>query len=95
MTKFTATSLPTAIQNLFELNHYAVEGPIKIHGAEIDLVARPMSDPFGEPIYIEATIEYVDNEKYGKDVGKLAMIAELEPAARKLIVSSNRDAYIH
>lgn len=88
MTEFSATTLPNAIQKLFEMNHYDVEGPIQIHGAEVDLVARPIADPFGATVYIEATIEYVDNQKYGKDVGKLAMIAELEPGSRKLIVSS-------
>ena len=88
MPLFTATTLPAAIRKLFESNHYSVEGPVQIHGAEIDLVARPKTDPFGAPIYIEATIEYVNNDKYGKDVGKLAMIGELDPSARKLIVSS-------
>ena len=88
MTEFTESTLPRAIQTLFELNHYLVEGPIQVHGAEVDLVARPKADPFGAPIYIEATIEYVNNSKYGRDIGKLAMIAELEPGARKLIVSS-------
>ena len=88
MMDFTPSMLPNAIRKLFELNHYSVEGPIQIHGAEIDLVAHPKADPFGAPIYIEATVEYVDNSKYGLDVGKLAMVAELEPRARKLIVSS-------
>ena len=87
MTTFTACTLPTAIRKLFEANHYSVKGPIQLHGAEIDLVAEPKADPFGAPIYIEATIEYVTNSKYGKDVGKLAMIAQIEPQARMLIVS--------
>lgn len=84
---FDATTLPHAIRTLFELNNYTVEGPLKIHGAEIDLVARP-SDPFGVPVYIEATIEYVDNDKYGKDVGKLALIGEKDRGAQRLIVST-------
>ena len=88
MNNFNPESLPNAIQNLFELNHYEVHGPIQIHGAEIDLVAKPLGNPFGVPIYIEATIEYVENEKYGKDVGKLAMIGEIEPNAQRLIVSA-------
>uniref|UniRef100_C6E3B0 Putative signal transduction protein with Nacht domain n=1 Tax=Geobacter sp. (strain M21) TaxID=443144 RepID=C6E3B0_GEOSM len=87
--QFTATTLPEAIKSLFEINHYRVEGPLQIHGAEIDLVARNLSDPFAAPVYIEATVEYVDNDKYGKDVGKLAMIAEIEPDAKRLIVSSS------
>ncbi|WP_186061899.1 NACHT domain-containing protein [Burkholderia gladioli] len=89
MTAFTPTSLVAAITQLFELNHYKVTGPVKVHGAEIDLVATPLGDPFGRMVYIEATVEYVDNDKYGKDVGKLAMIAALEPDAQKLIVSSS------
>ena len=89
MTNFTASSLPIAVKKLFESNHYTVEGPIHIHGAEIDLVATPKADPFGAPIYIEVTTEHVDNSKYGKDVGKLAMMAEVDPQARRLIVSSS------
>ena len=87
--KFTKETLPIAIKNLFKLNNYDVTGPIQIHGAEIDLKAILKFDPFGTPVYIEATVEYVDNDKYGKDIGKLAMIAEVEPNAQKLIVSSN------
>lgn len=86
--QFDSDTFPKAIKHLFELNHYEVTGPIQIHGAEIDLVAEPQFDPFASPIYIEATIEYVDNEKYGKDVGKLAMIGELKPNAQRLIVSA-------
>jgi hypothetical protein len=86
--EFDSTSFPMAIKQLFELNNYAVKGPLHIHGAEIDLVAHHKSDPFSTPIYIEATIEYVDNEKYGKDVGKLALIREKEPEARRLIISA-------
>ena len=88
MGKFTPESLPEAIKNLFELNRYVVTGPERIHGAEIDLIAKPMSDPFGSSIYIEATVEYVDNIKYGKDLTKLAMIREENPAAKVMIVSS-------
>ncbi len=88
MTKFTPESLVAAVTQLFELNNYRVHGPTQIHGAEVDLVATPVGDPFGRKVYIEATIEHVDNTKYGKDVGKLAMIANLEPQSQKLIVSS-------
>ena len=79
MTQFTPDSLVAAVTQLFELNNYRVEGPIQVHGAEVDLVATPLGDPFGRKVYIEATVEHVDNTKYGKDVGKLAMIANLEP----------------
>lgn len=86
--EFDSKSLPLAIKRLFELNNYEVEESLNVHGAEIDLLARHKSDPFSAPIYIEATIEYVDNDKYGKDVGKLALIREKEPDAKRLIVSS-------
>ena len=89
MDKFTKTTLPKAIRRLFELNQYSVEGPIRLHGAEIDLVARPDTDPFGAPIYIEATTEYVDNTKYGKDLTKFIIISQTDPQAVKLIVSSS------
>lgn len=88
MREFDAVSLPEAITALFSLNNYLVEGPVQIHGAEIDLVATPKGDPFAARVYIEATIEHVDNDKYGKDMGKLAMIGAKEPTARRLIVSA-------
>jgi hypothetical protein len=86
--EFTPTALSHAVSDLFELNGYEVLGPIQVCGAEIDLKAISKYDPFASPIFIEVTIEYVDNEKYGKDVGKLALIAELDRSAIKLIVSS-------
>lgn len=89
MTTFSPASLVAAITQLFELNHYRVTGPVKLHGAEVDLMATPLGDPFGRNVYIEATVEHVDNDKYGKDVGKLAMIATLDPDAQKLIISSS------
>lgn len=88
MPAFNAESLPAAVAALFRLNNYAVVGPIQVHGAEVDLVATPIGDPFGSRVYIEVTIEHVDNDKYGKDIGKLALIGEIEPSARRLIVSS-------
>lgn len=88
MDQFNEHSLPAAIASLFGLNNYAVEGPLQINGAEIDLVATSTGDPFASRIYIEVTIEYVDNNKYGKDIGKLAMVGEADPAARRMIVSS-------
>jgi hypothetical protein len=88
MNEFTAESLPIAVRSLFELNQYRVEGPRHIHGAEVDLVAHPKGIPFATPVYIEVTVEYVDNDKYGKDVGKLAMIREIDRDCQLLIVSS-------
>lgn len=89
MTDFDADSLPAAITRLFELNHYQVDGPFKLNGAEIDLKATPVGAPFSTPIYIEATIQYVDTAKYGKDLTKLAMVQRLYPSAICLIVSSS------
>ena len=88
MPEFTAETLPTAVRQLFELNHYTVRGPLNFHGAEIDLLAEPKTDPFGAPIYIEVTTEYVTNTKYGKDASKFVMIATVAPAAQKLLISS-------
>ena len=88
-TTFNSITLVSAVQQLFELNNYQVEGPIKINGAEIDLVVTPLGDPFGRRIYIEVTVEYVDNEKYGKDLTKLAMMATLDPQSQKIIISSS------
>lgn len=86
--EFDARSFPEAIRSLFELNQYIVQGPSKLHGAEIDLVARPTTGPFDVSIYVEATVELVDNAKYGKDLTKLALFREAEPEAQLLIVSS-------
>ena len=89
MSTFTPESLVVAVTQLFELNHYSVSGPQKINGAEVDLVATRKADPFARKIYLEVTIEYVDNTKYGKDVGKLAMLGEVDRDADRLIVSSS------
>jgi hypothetical protein len=89
MSNFTPESLVLAVTRLFELNNYKVAGPRSINGAEVDLIAAPIADPFGRSVYIEVTIEYVDNNKYGKDVGKLAMIGEIDRDAQRLIVSSS------
>lgn len=88
MTNFDDDSLPVAVRALFAQNNYEVTGPQQIHGAEIDLVARPLNDPFARTVYVEATTEYVDNTKYGKDLTKLMMIRQLVPDAHLLIVSS-------
>jgi len=85
---FTTESLPEAIRVLFELNNFDVSGPLKVHGAEVDLCARLRSDPFPIPIYIEATVEYVNNEKYGKDATKFLLLREQDPSARLFLVSS-------
>jgi hypothetical protein len=91
MTKniFDPESLVTAIKDLFESNNYVVDGPLKINGAEVDLRASSKTDPFAPAIYIEATVEYVDNTKYGKDATKFLLIRELEPNVTLLCVSAS------
>lgn len=86
--KLDEDSLPQAIKQLFELNQFTVLEKSEIHGAEVDLIASPTA-PFGVKVYIEATIDYVDNTKYGKDLTKLAMIKFKEPSSRCIIVSSS------
>lgn len=88
MPTFTAEDLPIAVAELLKLNHFQVEGPVKVNGAEIDLVATPLGDPFAAKMYIEVTLEYVDNEKYGKDLTKLSMVREMDASSRCLIVSA-------
>lgn len=85
---FTSTSLADAISTLFQQNNYDVEGPLKLHGAEIDLKAMSRADIFAPPIFIEATIEYVNNDKYGRDLTKFVLIREKMPDARLLCISS-------
>lgn len=86
--EMTPESLPKAIKSLFELNHYTVESGVKIHGAEVDLVAKSKTDPFARTNYIEATVEYVDNTKYGKDCTKFIMLRKKDPESAHVIVSS-------
>lgn len=85
---FTETSLPTAIGNLFKMNNYDVEYDVHVHGAQIDIVATSKGDPFSKPVYIEATIEYVANDKYGKDTTKFLLLAKKDPGCHLLCVSS-------
>jgi hypothetical protein len=86
--EFNETSLPEAVRWLFDVNGYSVRGPEKINGAEIDLIALQVGGLRPVTVYIEATIQYVDNTKYGKDLTKLAMVKDL-PGAQCLIVSSS------
>lgn len=88
MQKHTAVTLPYAIGNLLKLNNYDVEYGVHRNGAEIDIVATSKTDPFASTIYIEATIEYVSNDKYGKDVTKFILIQNSEPGSTCIIVSS-------
>lgn len=85
--EFTATSLPEAVRWLFQVNGYQVEGPVQINGAEIDLIAEQLTGFTRRRVYIEVTVEYVDNNKYGKDLTKLSMFRN-EVGAERLIVSS-------
>jgi uncharacterized protein YjbI with pentapeptide repeats len=72
----TATTLPPAVGELFALNNYDVEYSKKIHGAEVDIVATPKGGAFGSTIYLEVTVQYVDNTKYGKDLTKFMLVRE-------------------
>lgn len=86
--QFTPETLPEAIRQIFLVNGYEVTGPERHFGAEVDLVARNKRDIFHEPIYIEATVEYVNNDKFGKDSSKFIGLREGNQHARFLIVSS-------
>lgn len=81
--------LPLAIGKLFELNDYNIEYSKKIHGAEVDIVATPKNNPFGSTIYIEATIQYVDNTKYGKDLTKFTLVRASEPECTCICISTS------
>ena len=86
--QFTPKTLPEAVRQIFALNGYDVTGPEQHFGAEVDLIARNKHDIFHEPIYIEVTVAYVDNDKYGKDSSKFIGLKEQNQHARCLIVSS-------
>ncbi|MCG5240465.1 NACHT domain-containing protein [Azospirillum doebereinerae] len=85
---FTTKTLPVAIGNLFKMNNYEVEYNVHVHGAEIDIVARAKGDPFSLPVYIEATIEYVSTEKYGKDTTKFLLLNRKAPGSNLLCISA-------
>lgn len=68
---FDDKSFPKEIGEILRLNNYDVEYGVKLHGAEVDIVATQRGNPFAPRIYIEITIQYVDNTKYGKDVTNL------------------------
>ncbi len=86
--ELTATELPIAVGKLFELNNYSVEYGKKIHGAEVDLVAQAKGSPFSPTIYIEVTVQYVDNTKYGKDMTKFSLLRAKDPACTCICLSS-------
>jgi hypothetical protein len=79
--------LERAVAELFKLNNYEVSGPLHVQDASVDLKAVPLGDPFAKPIFIEATVEYVDNTKYGKDLTKYVACQEKYPGSSFLIVS--------
>ncbi|WP_125182787.1 restriction endonuclease [Minwuia thermotolerans] len=80
-------TLPAAIGEILRQNNYNVEFSRKYSGSEVDIVASPKGAAFGQKLYIEATISYVDNTKYGKDFTKFGVIRELDPEAICIIVS--------
>lgn len=85
---FTKETLPIAIGNLFTMNNYDVSYNVHVHGAEVDIVAKSKGDPFSNPVYIEATVEYVSTEKYGKDTTKFLLLSRKVPGATLLCVSA-------
>jgi uncharacterized protein YjbI with pentapeptide repeats len=84
---FNQETLPNAIRWLFETNGYSVVGPVQRNGAEIDLIATSKAGLVEQVIVIEATVQYVDNTKYGKDLTKFQMFAA-DPHTQCLLVSS-------
>lgn len=85
----TATTLPLAVGELFALNNYDVQYGKKIHGAEVDIVATPKGGAFGSTIYLEVTVQYVDNTKYGKDLTKFILVREKDRNCVCISVSTN------
>jgi hypothetical protein len=74
MTSLNSVTLPRAIGELFALNDHSVEYSVEVNGAEVDIIAKSISNPFMPTIYVEATVEYVNNDKYAKDLTKFAML---------------------
>lgn len=85
--EFNKDTLPAAIGSVLEQNNYSVDYSVKFSGAETDIVATPIGNPFSSKLYVEATIEYVDNTKYGKDVTKFISLRESDPSGVFIIVS--------
>ncbi|MGS1024093.1 NACHT domain-containing protein [Burkholderia glumae] len=83
------SELPNAIGRLFELNSYTVEYSKEVNGAEIDLVATPKGAAFGAVVYIEATVQYVNTEKFGKDATKFILVKRKDPSGVCLSVSTS------
>ena len=80
--------LERAVAELFRLNNYEVSGPLHVRDASVDLRAIPQGDPFAKPIFIECTVEHVDNTKYGKDLTKYVACQEEYPGSTFLIIST-------
>ncbi|MGN6527079.1 MAG: NACHT domain-containing protein [Burkholderiaceae bacterium] len=87
--KLSEEELPNAIGKLFELNNYTVAYSKEVNGAEIDLVATPKGAAFGAVVYIEATVQYVDTAKFGKDATKFILVKRKDPSAICLSVSTS------
>lgn len=88
MTLFTTESLPKAVADLLRLNNYEVSESVHVNGAEIDIIAKSLSDPFANTIYIEATAEYVNNTNYGKDATKFLLVKEKDASCVCISLSS-------
>ena len=46
MPLYQPDELPGAVASLLRQNHYSVIGPLHVNGAEVDLKANSLSDPF-------------------------------------------------
>ncbi|PHV50915.1 hypothetical protein CSQ91_07170 [Janthinobacterium sp. BJB301] len=86
--KMTAEELPHAIGALFELNNYQVEYGKKIHGSEIDIIATSITDFLAPVVYIEATVQYVDVIKYGKDLTKFSLVRTMDQSCKCISIST-------
>jgi len=79
--------LENAVVSLLSVNGYECGRHVQIHGANVDVVARQKNVAFPVSLYAECTISYVDNNKYGKDLSKLALVKEKERSSRLVIIS--------
>ena len=88
MSDLNSVTLPRAVGELFALNDHEVQYGREINGAEVDIIAKSISNPFMPTVYIEATVEHVNNDKYAKDLTKFAMLRQIDPQCICIIVST-------
>lgn len=88
MPDLNSVTLPRAVGELFALNDHDVNYGCEVNGAEVDIIAKSISSPFMPTVYVEVTVEYVNNDKYGKDLTKFAMLRVSDPQCICIIVST-------